>query len=173
MRWGLRDQHFYRLSAVVLETGKSRIASQGTRHLSHRKVRMGTVCSRRAPNTESRNAVQRYLAERRSVARNRFITAVRRVINLLRLRRKWASYGRVLQEAPRCYLWHGLERRAGKLIRIHPAQDAPLPTASSSHPAERVVYSYSPETGVTSRTYRVDPKAKSAKRGRGAPKPRP
>ncbi len=126
--------------------------SQQTHHFSlHRKVRMGTTCSRRAPITTSRGAVERYPAERRSVAKARFVTAVRRVINLLRLRRKWAAYGRVLQETPRCYLWSGLERRAGKLVRIHQAEDALL---------------------YTSKTQRGNPKPSSNKRGKGTP-PRP
>ncbi len=137
---------------------------------------MGTTCSRRAPITTSRGAVERYPAERRSVAKARFVTAVRRVINLLRLRRKWAAYGRVLQETPRCYLWSGLERRAGRLVRIHQAEDALLYNeqgySSSSRLHKQVVHSYSPDKGVTSKTHRGNPKPSFNKRGKGTP-PRP
>jgi hypothetical protein len=55
-----------------------------------------------------------------STARARFITAARRIINLLRLRRLWAAYGRVLKQKPRTLLFEGLERRKGKLIRKFP-----------------------------------------------------
>ena len=48
----------------------------------------------------------------------RFRSAVRRVIRLLALRKKWAAYGKVLQEPPRCKLWEGLERRKGVLKRV-------------------------------------------------------
>ena len=48
----------------------------------------------------------------------RFRSAVRRVIRLLALRKKWAAYGKVLQETPRCKLWEGLERRKGELRRV-------------------------------------------------------
>jgi len=52
----------------------------------------------------------------------RFRCAVRRVIRLLALRRKWAAYGRVLQAAPRCHLFDGLERRKGVLRRVRKLQ---------------------------------------------------
>ena len=52
----------------------------------------------------------------------RFRSAVRRVIRLLALRKKWAAYGRVLQESPRCKLWEGLERRKGELRRVKKLQ---------------------------------------------------
>ena len=45
-------------------------------------------------------------------AKQRFVTAVRRAMNLLRLRPRWAAYGRILQQQPRCDLWVGLERRS-------------------------------------------------------------
>ena len=82
---------------------------------------MGHACSRRASNPAT--LTERIIAQRRQAAKQTFITAVRRVIHLLRLRRKWAAYGRILQEAPRCFLWSGLERRAGKLVRLRPASD--------------------------------------------------
>ena len=53
-----------------------------------------------------------------AVGISRFRSAVRRVIRLLALRKKWAAYGRVLQETPRCKLWEGLERRKGELRRV-------------------------------------------------------
>ena len=56
-----------------------------------------------------------------SIARTRFQTAVRRVVQLLKLRKQWAAFGRVLQQKPRTFLWEGLERRKGKLIRKSPA----------------------------------------------------
>ena len=62
-----------------------------------------------------------YPPHRITEAKQRFITAVRRVINLLRLRRRWAAYGRILQQQPRCDLWVGLERRSGRLVRVYPA----------------------------------------------------
>jgi len=54
------------------------------------------------------------------VALQRFVTAVRRIVNLLRLRRLWAAYGRVLKQKPRTLLFEGLERKKGKLIRKFP-----------------------------------------------------
>ena len=71
-------------------------------------------------------------ALRTTEARRRFVTAVRRVINLLRLRRRWAAYGRILQQYPRSDLWIGLERRRGRLVRAH---SAPIrPTGDSDTP---------------------------------------
>ena len=55
----------------------------------------------------------------------RFKTAVRRVIHLLRLRRRWSAYGKILQQLPRKDLWEGLERRGGVLFRIRPARVDP------------------------------------------------
>ena len=46
-----------------------------------------------------------------------FKAAVRRVVQLLKLRRKWAAYGRILQQKPRALLWEGLSRRNGALVR--------------------------------------------------------
>ena len=57
----------------------------------------------------------------RAKARNTFVTAVRRVIHLLRLRRKWAAYGKLLQLNPRKDLWTGLVRKSGQLVRVHKA----------------------------------------------------
>ena len=61
----------------------------------------------------------------RAKARITFVTAVRRVIHLLRLRRKWAAYGRVLQLYPRKDLWKGLSRNHGQLTRLFPAPSGP------------------------------------------------
>ena len=47
----------------------------------------------------------------------RFKVAVRRVIHLLALRRRWAAYGRILQSQPRRHLWDGLTRKKGVLHR--------------------------------------------------------
>jgi len=58
----------------------------------------------------------------RGVARARFRCAVRRVIRLLALRKKWAAYGRLLQQEPRCCLFDGLERRKGVLKRVKKLQ---------------------------------------------------
>jgi len=51
-------------------------------------------------------------------ALDKFKGAVRRVISLLQLRKKWAAYGKVLQETPRKFLWEGLERKKGVLKRV-------------------------------------------------------
>ena len=100
---------------------------------------MGSICSRRhrieigtqtaalrgefaVSNGESPSE---QLRRRYSVPRQRFITAIRRVINLLRLRRKWAAYGRILQQQPRADLWTGLSRRSGILYRLHAAHTPP------------------------------------------------
>ena len=100
---------------------------------------MGSICSRRnrieigtqtaalrgefaVSNGESPSE---QLRRRYSLPRQRFIAAVRRVINLLRLRRKWAAYGRVLQQQPRADLWTGLTRRSGILYRLHAAHTPP------------------------------------------------
>ena len=56
-----------------------------------------------------------------SVARARFRRAVRRVIHLLLLRRKWSAYGKILQRAPNKSLFVGLDRIQGKLVRVSPA----------------------------------------------------
>ena len=53
-----------------------------------------------------------------AVGISRFRSAVRRVIRLLVLRKKWAAYAKVLQETPRCKLWEGHERRKGELRRV-------------------------------------------------------
>ena len=103
---------------------------------------MGLVCSRRrsgdvpAPPASAR---QRAAAARQQLAASvrqrvtatvcqrqrltvlRFKTAVRRVIHLLRLRKRWAAYGRVLQQQPRRDLWTGLVREQGALRRARAA----------------------------------------------------
>ena len=66
----------------------------------------------------------------RAKARQTFVTAVRRVIHLLKLRRRWAAYGRILQESPRKDLWTGLERRSGVLVRIRKAHVGPVRAAA-------------------------------------------
>ena len=59
------------------------------------------------------------------IAKKKFKTLVRRVIHLLRLRRRWAAYGRILQHPPRSLLWEGLERKKGKLVRVAAATAEP------------------------------------------------
>ena len=103
---------------------------------------MGLVCSRRrsgdvpAPPASARQRVaaarqqlaasvrQRVTAtvcQRQRLTVLRFKTAVRRVIHLLRLRKQWAAYGRVLQQQPRRDLWTGLVREDGRLRRARAA----------------------------------------------------
>ena len=57
----------------------------------------------------------------RAKARAVFVNAVRRVIHLLKLRRRWSAYGRILQQYPRKDLWTGLRRENGRLVRTFPA----------------------------------------------------
>ena len=51
----------------------------------------------------------------------RFRTAVRKVINLLRLRLRWSRVGQFLQVPNIRDLTVGLERRRGRLVRTRPA----------------------------------------------------
>ena len=73
-------------------------------------------------------------------ARQRFVAAVRRVINLLRLRRRWSAYGKILQQQPRSDLWVGLERRSGVLVRVHFAPTEPQEGATSAEILEWIEY---------------------------------
>ena len=74
----------------------------------------------------------------RAKARTTFVTAVRRVIHLLRLRRKWAAYGKILQQSPRKDLWTGLVRKSGQLTRVQKAPVGPNVTeARNSRRAPR------------------------------------
>ena len=73
-------------------------------------------------------------------ARRRFVNAVRRVINLLRLHRRWSAYGRILQQQPRSDLWVGLERRSGVLVRVHPAPTEPQEGATTAEILEWIEY---------------------------------
>ena len=59
-------------------------------------------------------------AVQRPRGRELFRTAVRRIVHLLKLRKRWAAYGKVLQEEPRCLLWEGLVRKKGVLHRVKP-----------------------------------------------------
>ena len=54
-------------------------------------------------------------------ARRRFREAVRQIVNLLRLRRRWARLGNYLQNPNIRDLTVGLERRRGTLVRTRPA----------------------------------------------------
>ena len=54
-------------------------------------------------------------------ARRRFREAVRQVVNLLRLRRRWARLGQYLQNPNIRDFTVGLERRRGVLVRTRPA----------------------------------------------------
>ena len=67
----------------------------------------------------SRNTVALLVQGRR--ARRRFREAVRQVVNLLRLRRRWARLGQYLQNPNIRDLTVGLERRRGTLVRTRPA----------------------------------------------------
>ena len=124
---------FDRLSAV-----SSTAVNRGGRLIS--PSRMGAICSRRrriesgtqtsAPDAEASRV---RLRRKDSIPREKFVTAIRRVINLLRLRRKWAAYGRILQQYPRSDLWTGLERRRGVLYRLQPAWVHKEPWRAAGH----------------------------------------
>lgn len=86
-----------------------------------------TLCSRRKVDRSTQFGLS--VSSSRAKARDTFVTAVRRVIHLLKLRRRWAAYGRILQESPRKDLWTGLERRAGILTRIRKAPVSPQAAA--------------------------------------------
>ena len=79
------------------------------------------AAQRRRIAAQVQRQVTAAVAARRRLALLRFKTAVRRIIHLLLLRKRWAAYGRILQQLPRRDLWTGLERRGGRLVRIRPA----------------------------------------------------
>ena len=69
---------------------------------------------------EARQRWQRAVAHKENL-RYTFQRAVRKVIYLLRLRRRFAALGQYLQVPQLHDLWSGLERKKGKLVRHRPA----------------------------------------------------
>ena len=99
----LRYSPFHRLSAVV--------AYPSGNHW------MGNcLCKRRSIDKSTQFGCSSIST--RVKARTTFITAVRRVIHLIRLRRKSAAINRVVFESSRKLLWAGLDFRHGSLVRI-------------------------------------------------------
>ena len=56
--------------------------------------------------------------------RNLWLRAVRRIVHILRIRRRWAIVGLALQEPRLQAIFEGLERRRGVLVRVLPKAKA-------------------------------------------------
>ena len=73
------------------------------------------------PRRATRNARTGHTVVQGRRAQNRLRGAVRQIITLLRLRRRWSEIGRYLQTPYIRDLTVGLERRSGTLVRTRPA----------------------------------------------------
>ena len=93
--------------------------SQQARELVEEERIWNAILNSWERDQQSRNTAALLVQARR--ARRRFREAVRQVVNLLRLRRRWARLGQYLQNPNIRDLTVGLERRRGTLVRTRPA----------------------------------------------------
>ena len=131
--------HYY---ADPLPARPERVATRAVPARNERarpaRERIAAAGERRARLARALSLDRNARLSRSRAIRLKFVTAARRIIHLLKLRRKWAAYGRILQQLPRAYLWDGLERRGGVLVRHRPAAD-------NKGKGKRVVHTFPPK----------------------------